>query len=271
MPNIHQNPFPNYQKVPPPNQLNHIEGEEFVFSIDDEVWTDFYKPTNGDSCHSTRTGKHFKPPHLEVEHLGREDLEREVPNVKSAEKVGKGKNISKSNEEEDKVLTQLKRTQATTSVWGLLMASPKHRDVILGALAEKEVSMTTSPKEVLSIMGVENVGAIISFTDKDLPPDGARHNRAFYIIVKCLKVKVPRVLVDNRSALNVFPLKTTTTLGIKRDQFSPSSLTIRAYDNSSRNVMGTFEVSCKTGPINATMVFHVLNIPTSYNLLVGRA
>ena len=208
---------------------------------------------------------------MEVEHPGREDLEREVPNVKSVEKVGKGKNISKSNEEEDKVLTQLKRTQATTSVWGLLMASPKHRDAILGALAEKEVPMTTSPKEVLSIMGVENVGAIISFTDKDLPPDGASHNRAFYITVKCLKVKVPRVLVDNRSALNVFPLKTATTLGIKREQFSPSSLTIRAYDNSSRNVMGTFKVSCKTGPINATMVFHVLNIPASYNLLVGRA
>jgi hypothetical protein len=71
---------------------------------------------NGDSYHSTRTGKHFKPPHLEVEHPGREDLEKEVPNLKSVEKMGKGKGIDKPDEEEDRVLTQLKRTQATISI-----------------------------------------------------------------------------------------------------------------------------------------------------------
>jgi hypothetical protein len=131
--------------------------------------------------------------------------------------------------------------------------------------------MTTSPKEVLSIMGEENVGVIISFTDKDLPPDGARHNRALYITVECLKAKVPRVLVDNGSKLNVCPFKTATTLGIKRDQISPSSLTIRTCDNSNRSVMGTFKVPCKIGPVNAIVVFHILNIPTSYNLLLGKA
>jgi hypothetical protein len=78
--------------------LNYIEEEEFIFAIDDEVWMNFYKPTNGDSCHSTRIGKHFKPPHLEVEHPDREGLEREVPNVKSVEKIGKGKNIIKFDE-----------------------------------------------------------------------------------------------------------------------------------------------------------------------------
>jgi hypothetical protein len=117
--------------------LNYIEEEEFVFAIDDEVWTNFYKPTNEDSCHSTRTRKHFKPLHLGVKHPSREDLEREVTNVKDAEKIGKGKNIAKSNEEEDRVLTQLKRSQATISVWGLLMASQKHKDAYLGHLLRK--------------------------------------------------------------------------------------------------------------------------------------
>ena len=101
------------------------------------------------------------------------------------------------------------------------MAFQKHRDALLGALVKKEVPMTTSLEKVFSIIGVENVGAIISFTDKDLPSDRARHNRALYIIVECLKAKVPRVLVDNGSALNVCPLKTSTTLGIKIDQLFP--------------------------------------------------
>ncbi len=118
---------------------------------------------------------------------------------------------------------------------------------MLRALAEKEVPMTASSEEVLSIMGVENVGVVISFTNKNLPLDGARHNRAPYITIEYFKIKVPRVLVDNGSALNFCPLKTATTLFIKESQLSPSSLTIRAYDNSSRNVMGTFEVPCKTG------------------------
>ena len=77
-------------------------------------------------------------------------------------------------------------------------------------------------------------------------------------------------MVDNGSMLNVCLFKTTTTLGLKEGQHSPSSLTIKAYDNSSRSVIGTFEMPYKTGPVNATVVFHVLNIPTSYNLVLGR-
>jgi hypothetical protein len=111
----------------------------------------------------------------------------------------------------------------------------------------------------------------MAFTDKDLPPNGARHNRALYITVECLKAKVYQVLVDIGSLLNVCPLRTATTLGIKRDQLSPSILTIRAYDNRSKSVMGTFKMPYKIGLVKATVVFHVLNIPTSYNLLLGRA
>ena len=62
--------------------------------------------------------------------------------------------------------------------------------------------MTTSTEEVLSIMGVDNVGATISFIENDLPLNGVRHNRALYITVECLKAKIPRVLVDNGFALN---------------------------------------------------------------------
>jgi hypothetical protein len=43
------------------------------------------------------------------------------------------------------------------------MASQKHRNALLGALAEKEIPMSTSLEEVLSIMGVDSVGATITF------------------------------------------------------------------------------------------------------------
>jgi len=48
-------------------------------------------------------------------------------------------------------------------------------------------------------------------------------------------------------------------------------LTVRAYDNTSMKVMGTFKAPCKIGPIEIVMEFHVMDITPNYNLLLGRA
>ena len=58
-------------------------------------------------------------------------------------------------EEEDRVLMQLKKTQAHVFVWGLLMASQKHRKSLLDAFNGKEVPIETTPQEVLSYMGLK--------------------------------------------------------------------------------------------------------------------
>ena len=61
--------------------------------------------------------------------------------------------------------------------------------------------------------------------------------------------KVPMVLIDNGSAMNVCPFKTTLTIDLDIETIIPSPLTIRAYDNTSRKVMGTFKAPCKIGPM----------------------
>ena len=48
-------------------------------------------------------------------------------------------------EEKDRVLTQLNKTQAHVSVWGLLMAFHYHRSAFLDALNGKEVPIETPP------------------------------------------------------------------------------------------------------------------------------
>ena len=62
----------------------------------------------------TRSGKHYKPFFLEKDHPGRDLGEGSKPTKP------KGR---KDKEEEDRVLIQLKKTQAHMSMWGLLMAS----------------------------------------------------------------------------------------------------------------------------------------------------
>lgn len=54
------------------------------------------------------------------------------------------------------------------------------------------------------------------------------------------------------------------------EDLAKSDLIIRAYDNSTRTVEGTFAASVNTGPIEAVMEFTVLDIPVTYALLLGR-
>ena len=81
--------------------------------------------------------------------------------------------------------------------------------------------------------------------------------------------KDPMVLIDNGSALNVCPFRTALKIGLDVETILPSRLTIRAYDNTSRKVMGTFKTPYKIGPLETIVEFHVMDITPNYNLLLG--
>ena len=135
-PNVHQNPLPNYQRTPLLNQINFIEviQEDWVLAIDDEAWDDLEREEEAHNTswyveditkieevhHLTREGRHFKLAYLEEDYPG-----RDLPPAREAIKAKAPKET-----EEDKVLAQLKKTQASISIWGLIMASQKHRDAI---------------------------------------------------------------------------------------------------------------------------------------------
>ena len=130
----------------------------------------------------------------------------------------------------------------------------------------------TTPQEVLSFMGVEAPShPSLTFSDKELPPKGAAHTRLLQITIECMSAKITIVLIDNGSALNVCPFRTTLTIGLDMETTIPSPLTVRAYDNTSRMVMGTFKVPCKIGPLETIVEFHIMDITSNYNLLLGRA
>ncbi|RVW66507.1 hypothetical protein CK203_065363 [Vitis vinifera] len=56
-------------------------------------------------------------------------------------------------------------------------------------------------------------------------------------------IQVPSVLLDNGSALNVCPLATAIALGFAPSDFGLSTQTVRAYDSTKREVMGTLSQS----------------------------
>ncbi|RVW15647.1 Transposon Ty3-G Gag-Pol polyprotein [Vitis vinifera] len=110
----------------------------------------------------------------------------------------------------------------------------------------------------------------IVFSDDDLPPDGLNHVRPLYITVGCSSRRVPSVLLDNGSPLNICLLATAIALGFAPSDFGPSTQIVRAYDSTKREVMGTLMIDLQIGPATFSTLFQVLRIPTSFNLLLGR-
>ena len=152
------------------------------------------------------------------------------------------------------------------------MASQKHCKAILDALNEKEVPIETTPQEVLSLMGVYGSShPLLAFSNENLSPKGVTYTRPLQITIECMGAKVPMVLINNGSALNVCPFRIALIVGLDMETIIPSPLTIKAYDNTSRKVMGTFKAPCKIGPMETIVKFHVMDITLNYNLLLGMA
>lgn len=99
----------------------------------------------------------------------------------------------------------------------------------------------TTPQDVLSLMGVEAPSHLfLTFFDEEVPPKRATHTRPLQITIECMGTKVPMVLIENGSNLNVYPFRNTLKEYLDLETIIPSPLTIRAYDNTLRKVMGTF-------------------------------
>ncbi|RVW18051.1 hypothetical protein CK203_113340 [Vitis vinifera] len=134
---------------------------------------------------------------------------------------------------------------------------------------EIRVETSTTPEGLIHMMTADRATCIV-FSADDLPPEGSDHTRPLYITVVCSGHRVPSVLLDNGSALNVFPLATAIALGFAPSDFGPSTQTVRAYDSTQREVMGTLTIDLLIGPTIFSILFQVLRIPASFNLLLGR-
>ncbi|RVW71161.1 hypothetical protein CK203_059830 [Vitis vinifera] len=131
------------------------------------------------------------------------------------------------------------------------------------------IETTTTPEGLIHMVKAGRATCIV-FSDDDLPPDGLDHTCPLYISVGCSGRRVPSVVLDNGSALNISPLATAITLGYEPFDFGPSTQTIQAYDSSRREVMGTLEIELLIGLTTFPTLFQVLRIPTSFNLLLGQ-
>ncbi|RVW84684.1 Transposon Tf2-2 polyprotein [Vitis vinifera] len=146
--------------------------------------------------------------------------------------------------EDDEILRQLRTTQARISIWSLLASSSTHRDALVRALGQIRVDTATTPEGLIHMLKADRA--------------------------TCIGRRVSSVLLDNGSALNICPLVTAIALGFSQADFRASTQTVRAYDGTQRTVMGTLSTHVMIGPVSYSIVFQVLRIQSSFNLLLGR-
>ena len=149
------------------------------------------------------------------------------------------------------------------------MHSSSHRKALIKALTKMSIQTNATPEAMVAKI-TENKQGVITFSDTDLPVEGRNHNRALFIPADVKGKRTNYVMVDDASAINVCQLQILPNLGVKVEELIKSDLVIRAYDDSTRSVEGTFVAPIKTGLIEAVVEFTVLDIPVTYALLLGR-
>ncbi|RDY01044.1 hypothetical protein CR513_15680, partial [Mucuna pruriens] len=109
----------------------------------------------------------------------------------------------------------------------------------------------------------------LAFSDDEVPAKGKGHNRPLHILVKCGGM-IARVLIDNGSSLNVLPKATLEKLTSTDARLSASSVVVRAFDGSKREVMGEIILPILIGPTTFNITFQVMDIHPAYSCLLGR-
>ncbi|KAA0066096.1 uncharacterized protein E6C27_scaffold21G00870 [Cucumis melo var. makuwa] len=176
--------------------------------------------------------------------------------------------IVKQNEY--KIIKQMHHTPARISLLSLFLNSEPHRKVLLDILNKAHVGHDISVEKFSGI--IENITSSnsIVFTDDEIPPEGLGHTEALHIQVKCKDYVIARVLVDNRSALNIMPESTLLKLPVDMSHIKSSNMVVKAFDGSRREVMGDIELPVKIGPCIFNIVFQVMEITPTYSFLLGR-
>ena len=138
------------------------------------------------------------------------------------------------------------------------------------ALDDTYVPSGTSNDNVASMIYQVIWGHRISFCNDELPAEGRSHNKALHVTVICRGKVVNRVLVRDGSGLNICPLSTLKQLRFDLGKLKQNQVNVRAFDGVQRDTLGAVNLTLQMGPTEFDAKFQVLDIDTSYNLLLGR-
>jgi len=168
------------------------------------------------------------------------------------------------------IVDQLNKQPAKISVLSLLLNSEAHRNALLKVLNEAYVPHDIAIGQLDQLISNITADNYISFSDDEIPQGGRGDYKALHITTYCKGAILPKVLVDNGSALNVMPISCLNRLPVDSSYLRKAHSRVRAFDGTCREVAGTITIPLQIGPCTYEIDFHVMDISPSYNCLLGR-
>nr|XP_027101487.1 uncharacterized protein LOC113722282 [Coffea arabica] len=168
------------------------------------------------------------------------------------------------------VVEKLSKSPAQISMLELLFSSDVHRDALIEVLTKAQIPRDISVDNFSHVVGSVLFTKQITFSDDELPVEGIGHNKALYIVVRCNGKMLPKVLIDNGSALNICPWSTLEKLGLQDIKLRPSGTIIRGFDGAQREPIGEVDLVIEIGPAQFQITCQVMHFLSVYNVLLGR-
>ncbi|XP_070019613.1 uncharacterized protein [Nicotiana sylvestris] len=241
--NVHNNPLPDYREAKSKEKAKMEE--------------------TGAAQGMTRTGRVYIP-----KHLGRSS--KQDASKPPVVETGPDDLWRKLQAREYSMVDHLNKTPAQISILSLLQNSETHRNALMKVLSEAYVSTNITSGEMSNMVEHVLESHKITFREDELPPEGLSHNIALHITVQFEDKFIVKVLIDRGSSLKICPLTTMKRLGKGLHEIRAGSMNIKAFDGSQRATIGEINLSLQIGPTWSDIEFQVLDISTTYNLLLAR-
>jgi len=171
---------------------------------------------------------------------------------------------------EFKVIEQLNKTLARVSLLELLMSSEPHRALLIKVLNEAHVAQDISVEGFGGLVNNITANNYLTFAEEEIPAEGRGHNKALHVSVKCMDHVVAKVLIDNGSSLNVMPKSSLEKLPFNASHLKPSSMVVRAFNGTRREVRGEIDLPVQIGPHTCQVTFQIMDINPPYNCKLRR-
>ncbi|XP_019226297.1 PREDICTED: uncharacterized protein LOC109207766 [Nicotiana attenuata] len=168
----------------------------------------------GETGGLTRSGRCYSPEELRK---AKQIRGGQLPIKKPVTEAEAEEFLKKMKVQDYSIIDQLRKTPAQISLLSLLIHSKEHARVLIKVLNEAHISEETTMNQLERMDNRFFEVNRISFTDDKLPEEGAGHNRALNLMVKCEGHYVKRVMVDGGSSVDVCPLSILQSMKINTD------------------------------------------------------
>ena len=169
------------------------------------------------------------------------------------------------------IVEQLHKLSAKISLLALMLNFEPQREGMLEVLKQAYVPHNAPIDKIDHLIRNIIMDNYISFSGDEIPPNGHGSTRALYITTKVKDCTLPKVLIDNRSSLNVMPLSTLIRLLMDKSYMKHSKTMVRVFDGTRREMIGEIKIEVQIGLCTFNVEFQVMDISPSYNCLLGKS